>query len=363
MAQARHLLGSGPFGSAADINADMAAFSDVATEVLHAHTGLRPPCPPPGAPLIAQSVARATTLDAFRSLHTRGDPEEAAAALRSGTALLAPVAPVTELVLPGHRYALATDWSASAGGRALRRVISEDLAVPHTYVAATPVHAAAVERGLGLITEALGEFGLSIVSSVRGAVLIEDSIIESAFIVPAPFVSVLNTRVLAGALKAADAILHEAAHQKFYDLLVCRRLVRPDHNYLSGAVFGIPWNPVAGERRRMDCLRILSTIHVYAHLLELLLSVQAAGLADPDECDGLLTEYWQRAQFFDTAARSEVVRSALGPDARAMVEWIASVMDAHRETLRAQGRDTEGPYRADALDQVHRFATRAAAVA
>ncbi|MFE0514851.1 hypothetical protein [Streptomyces sp. NPDC058964] len=362
MSKARHLLSTGPFGAAAGIHADMATFSEIAAELLHAHTGLRPPSPAPDAALIAHSVARSTTLDAFRALHGRGDPADAARILRRGAQLFASAAPHTQLTVPGHTYALAGDWSAVEGGRALRAVIGEDLAVAHSHVAATPDHVTAVGRGLRLIEAAVGEFGLSIVSSVRGAVLIEDSIIESAFIVPAPFVSVLNTQVLASPLKTADAVLHEAAHQKFYDLLVCRRLVNPDYNYLGGALFGIPWNPVAGERRRMDCLRVLSTIHVYAHLLELLLSVREAGLSDRGECDGMLTEYWQRAQFFDTAVRSGVVRTALGPDARAMVDWLASVMDVHRETLAAAGRDAESPYTADALEQVHRFEAEAAAL-
>lgn len=362
MSKARHLLGTGPFGGAAGIHADMAAFSEIASELLHAHTGLRPPSPAQDGALIEHSVARSTTLDSFRALHGRKDPAEAARILRRGAQLFASAVPQTQRAVPGHTYALATDWSAVEAGRALRAVISEDLAVPHGYVAATPQHVRAVGNGLRLIKAAVGEFGASIVSSVRGAVLIEDSIIESAFIVPAPFVSVLNTQVLASPLKTADAVLHEAAHQKFYDLLVCRRLVNPDYDYLGGALFGIPWNPVAGERRRMDCLRVLSTIHVYAHLLELLLSVWDGSLSDRDECDGMLTEYWQRAQFFDAAVRSGVVRSALGPDARAMVDWLAAIMDTHRETLAAAGRDADGPYTADALEQVHRLEAEAALV-
>jgi hypothetical protein len=45
-----------------------------------------------------------------------------------------------------------------------------------------------------------------------------------------------------------------------------------------------------------------------------------------------------------------------------MVDWLAAVMDTHRETLAAAGRDAEGPYTADALEQVHRFESEAALV-
>jgi hypothetical protein len=361
---AEHLL-SGPFGDPRGIAADMDTFTTGLQDLLRRHTGVSLPPVGEGADLVGDSITRATLVDALRRLVNHRDRDGAVEIMRRGAALLGTMPRRAQVDSTVLRYRLATDLSGFSAGRFVVEAIAGDLA-PQTIqqVPATEAHAERIDAGVELLRRATGTLGTSTLGFVRGALLMDSSAVESAFIVPAPYVSVLNVSVLADPVATADALFHESCHQKFYDQFVCRRIVQETYDYMSGPKFDIPWTPVGGKRRQMDGLRVMSTLHVYSHLLELLLRVREHGLVPPEataDLDGKLIEYWHRGRFFDLLCDSAAVRESLGQDGPDLADWLGAAMDLHAAALAAAGFDTESPYTLDAREQIGRF--EAAAVA
>ncbi|MFF0435405.1 hypothetical protein ACFYU9_24660 [Streptomyces sp. NPDC004327] len=353
MTAARQILSSGPYGDAGAIADDVSAFMRLVDDLLHDATGIRLPDADENSPLSVRSIRRGLIMDAYRALTVRKDIAEARLIMAEGLRITDGTAPRNEVAVPGFRYALAGDWSADTAGRAVQERIGKDLA-PHTcgYVAAGEDEARKMADGIRLLTDSVGELGASVLSTVSGAVLVTDCPIDSGFLVPVPFASVVNIRLLEDPVALADAVFHESCHQKFYDVLLCRRVVNEGYGFLDGTLFDVPWRPIGGKKRQMDCLRILSTLHVYSHLLEFLLSLEGDVAGGSMSLRTRLEEYWRRASFFHELSRSSTVRDGLGPDAGDMADWLDSVMARHQASLTDRGMYAGSFYREEALRQV-----------
>ncbi|MDG9701540.1 hypothetical protein [Streptomyces sp. DH37] len=352
---ASELLLTGMFGEPLGIARDVAAFYGGVEAALEEHTGVRLPDPAARPSLAAPGIRRAVVHRAHQLL-SRGDVEGATRGMRSGYDLLSSVPPQDHVaadapVADGRPYLLASLWQRHAAGRHLLEAARRDLPAAYRFVDADASHASRVGEGLRSLYDTVGELGASVVRSVHGAMLISSESVVSAFVVPMPYVSVISADHLDDPVATADMVFHEACHQKYYDLLVCRRIADPSYDYTAGPVFGIPWTLIDGRRRDMDALRVVSTLHVYCHLLELFTRLESRGHTGAAE---RLDEYWRRARFFARLTESRAFRASLGPDGHAMARWLNDVMALHDRAVRDLGHHDPGNYLRDAQEQVER---------
>lgn len=343
------VLQSGPFGDSEGLGRDLAVFHDGLADILAHATGVDLAA---AGDMIEASVRRGALDRASKAFLAHADTAAARAVLSDAAALLGEPAEGTYCLPVRDGYSVATHWSDTPAGRRLLDDVAQDLS-PHAvaFEDASPEHAARLRAGVDLLTEAVGGLAQSALGRVSGALLVDSDAIESAFVVPAPQVSVLSTRVLGDVVATADGMFHEACHQKLYDLIVTRRIVQPGFDFLQGPLFTIPWNPVGGRRRVMDCLRILSTLHVYTHLMAFFIALRRLRFPHPTAAERL-AEYWGRARFFWLIAASGALDPALGPDGRAMTRWLVSVFELHAEDLSALGVGVDRTHDADTHAQL-----------
>jgi hypothetical protein len=344
------VLNDGPFGDSNALRHDLQVFHTGLVDMLREVTGTR--LPDSGQSLLRQSIRRAYLERAFKACVVQRDTTEATRLINEAAILLDETSEEAEVAAVPAVYALAANWGESRAGRLLVELIKNDLA-PHPVAVldATPVQAMDVARGIHLLIEMLGELATGTLACVSGTVILDSDTVESAFIVPVPAVSVMNRNILSDPVAVADAALHEACHQKLYDLMATRHIVQSGYDYLKGPLFEIPWTPINGKRRTMDAVRIVSTLHVYAHAMALLIALADSGYEHPTVADRL-SDYWRRSQFFWTIAESGALDRGLGPDGQAMARWLTEIFHLHAQDMQDLGHGLDDAFGRDARRQV-----------
>lgn len=340
----------GPFGDPDALRKDLAAFHTGVSGILREATGTL--VPEPAGSVLARSVWRTHLDQAFKAAVVRRDIDESRRVLDQGADLLRELSDPPELRCGDHGYRLARGWLGSAAGDHQVRLVQRDLR-PHTVTAleASHTHVHQVTQGIDLLFKALGEVAAGVVDGVQGALVVRCEAIGSAFIAPVPVVSVLNESILADPVAVADAVLHEACHQKLYDLMAVRHLVKPGYDDRTAHTFAIPWQPVNGRRRRMDSLRILSALHVYTHVMALMISLARSGYRHPS-VTASVEEYWGRARFFWLVAEEGPIAEDLGPDAALMLDWIFDTFSEHTHEMHKLGYEIDDTFAPEARAQV-----------
>lgn len=117
-------------------------------------------------------------------------------------------------------------------------------------------------------------------------------------------------------LVVAECLLHESLHEKYTLLRLVRRLLRPGQTDTGGPRVLLPWSLAMGERRRFGVNRLLSTLHVYAHLTALHVAVltRAALEEHHPEARKRLTTNYERGAYLARALRFPEIGEHLGPD-------------------------------------------------
>jgi hypothetical protein len=325
------LLQDNTFGNARLIGVDLEKFHTGLRDILEGATGVS--ISPRPTTALGRSIYRKHLEAAFRECISNHDVNAASRILVSGNEMLNEIdGSVSDISCHQTEYALATNWLATRAGRSMMKHVQDDLPSAVTFAQPTDQDVILVADAIGMLNAYLGDLGATTVLRVAGAVLIEKTRIQSAFMVPMPEISVLNRKVLSEPLVAADAILHEACHQKLYDIIATRRIVRADVDYMAGQLFEIPWNPVDNQRRVMDALRILSALHVYAHLLAL--SWSAYTQTEDRRTLDRLVNYWQRAKFFSGLIESGTLHHRFAGDGRQMLDWLVEIISVHTHNIK-----------------------------
>ncbi|MEV4380820.1 hypothetical protein [Streptosporangium sp. NPDC049644] len=347
--QSTDFLLQGPFGDPDALRTDLEVFHTGLVDMLGRSTGVNMPVV--NESLLGRSIWRTHLDKAFKACVIRQDPGAAREILQQGVLLLSRTGDQIEFPVHDKSYNLAGNWTQLEPGLLQIHAVQNDL-LPHNMVPidATRDHAAKVAEGVKLLVAALGELAVTTMRSVSGALIIECDAIGSAFIVPVPEVSILNQSLLGDPVAVADAVIHEACHQKLYDLIAVRRLLKPGYGGPGERTYTIPWNPVNGKRRRMDSLMILSALHVYAHVMALIISLARMGYRHPTVSADLET-YWRRARFFWLIAEKGSMSEDLGPDAAAMLDWLIDTFRRHAYDMRTLGRPIDNTYLRDAERQ------------
>jgi hypothetical protein len=228
---------------------------------------------------------------------------------------------------------LLVDWTADPAPSAVLRVAREVLAHsgftgaidPHTPSSG---EAAAVDTGLSTAHALLPAVAATTFPFVS-TVLVLRCTIPSMHAVQLPEMIMVGRELLARPSPVVgEALLHESLHEKWNIARLTRRLMADGYTDAASPRVYLPWSPSDGGRRNFNAARLLSTLHVYAHLAAYY--VAALGAASPSapetaELARRAQRNFERAAFLESALRFERVDGQLGPDGRAMRDWLASV--------------------------------------
>lgn len=130
----------------------------------------------------------------------------------------------------------------------------------------------------------------------------------------------LRSRTL---LFLAEHLLHECLHEK-YNMLRARQpyMLSPFDDSSSPGVL-LPWSEQEGERHVFQVDRLVSTLHVYAHLAYFHARVLAsAAYSDLPEAETRLQKNYERASFLAGALQWTDTNADLTEDGRELTAWL-----------------------------------------
>lgn len=307
---------AGPFGDPRSVESDLHCYYDGAMSVL----GPLPSWNDPAAPhsLLFRSIARSRVDREIAECSERRVPDRLAVELnelRDGGASCADEI----LMLPSmDSYRLSRNEPYSAvhklANQRLTSALSDfdvSMRSPRAEESRAVLQAAVDIRDADAAL-------YSVLRSASGSVLVESSRLKSAYVVDLPMISFLGSRILGSRLDLAEGMLHEACHQKFYDVALVRDIILPEYDYRNGPSVSVPWDPVDGQYRVMDAIRVLAALHVYIHLSIFLIASQSR-LSGASE---RIRIYRYRMRYFmDETERLKLV-SVLGVDGANFVVWL-----------------------------------------
>lgn len=313
-------LAAGIFGSSTMLRSDVETFHAGIAEIVSYITSVDVPRKVP-SPALNACAWRSALEGSFKMLQDGASRQHVAdvlngtpaVSLHAGKALTAGQT-ATQLRL------LTGDDLGDPRTQLLLAKYHQALAIPPAAaLAATADMQQSLQDAVSLLKQVLGELATGTLEGVHAAFVFDPGQpVESAFLADAPGLIALNANLLNDTVALADAVLHESAHQKSYDLMAVRQIV-----LISPRIrYEIPWNPILGVRRSMDALRILSALHVYVHLLTLLRGVVAANLDPQGAYVGRLRDYWRRARFFACVAEQGGLGAGLSKHGQEMAAWL-----------------------------------------
>ncbi|OEJ93163.1 hypothetical protein [Streptomyces thermolilacinus] len=184
----------------------------------------------------------------------------------------------------------------------------------------------AVAAGVALLERALPAATGHTLSLVRLVCVLRCDI-PSMYLTQVPETVFVSDGLLRGhsALVVGECLLHESLHEKYTLLRLVRRLMRPGQSDTAGPRVLLPWSLTMGERRRFGVNRLLSTLHVYAHLSALHVAVLATGAHREHhaEARARLATTYERGAYLAEALRFPEVVEHLGPDGTRLRDWLA----------------------------------------
>jgi HEXXH motif-containing protein len=315
-------LVSDPFFAAADTITESArVYVDLALDVLADHapeaavlTRTIADAPPERTRRLLQSSAlRCAVFELLAALPSRrggwfadDDTAEACAVLRDAAVLLASPADPGGL-LEGHALPLGQSddaagfrlWSprtpAGAGQRLLvrrfDRTIGADIDGPSSpsgpvLGAGSQDHGTVLTEAVALLGAVVPELTESVGCHVHLVALMHTPEeghrrVLSASDSTIPGALFLSTAAVRDRLSAAEALLHEATHQRLYDLMLCRNLYAAHYSPQTSPRAIPPWYAAeSGGAAAWRADRALAAFHVYVHLAVLWSAALAGPAAD-----------------------------------------------------------------------------------
>ncbi|MDQ0206633.1 hypothetical protein [Alkalicoccobacillus murimartini] len=174
-----------------------------------------------------------------------------------------------------------------------------------------------ISESLELMFEYLPLLSKDALNAVE-AILPIKSGVESAFISTTPLVIYIDQTQFKSTLKLADAIFHEALHQKLLNIRLSKRLLRPGYNDFAGIPVPIPWG---NENYRMFSVgRGLAAAHVYVHLT--LFHAKGSILHGEPENFKELNQSYTRANYLVQTLMMDHFRHELGIDGLKFLSWL-----------------------------------------
>ncbi len=171
---------------------------------------------------------------------------------------------------------------------------------------------------------------------LANAVSLIEGGISSGYINENPYTYMINVTQLADPLMAADAILHEALHQKLADIRLTSNLLEESYHDLESearADIPLPW-PKVESPRPFSVARGIATCHVYVHISFLYLAAlehfeEDEGLQNlgREEIEKRLIRSYERARYLSEILNTERSTSNLGSDGKDLMGWMGQIVD------------------------------------
>lgn len=120
-----------------------------------------------------------------------------------------------------------------------------------------------IEKAMAVLQKTIPNLSKDVMPMIS-AVLPISTGVESAFVSPTPLLIYIDPVQFTNPLDLADALIHEALHQKLLTIRLTKRLLRPGYNDFKGMSVPIPWG--SQNFRMFSTGRALAAAHVYVHL-------------------------------------------------------------------------------------------------
>lgn len=230
--------------------------------------------------------------------------------------------------LAGETCWTVTDW-AHGGSEAVLTVMRDRLAESGYHRPILPCRdssvnavAEAFPQALRLLDDCLPGVSHATLPLVH-LVAVVDTHINSWYIAQIPQTIGLGEGFLrqCSATELAESLLHECLHEKYSLIRDLRSILCAGQSDATGLGVRLPWSNSLGERRVFRIGRVLSTLHVYAHLA----AFHARLTRDPSlrgQAIGRLSTALTRAQFFLEMLNAPELRELLTREGLAFVDWM-----------------------------------------
>ena len=245
-------------------------------------------------------------------------------------------------------------WNDSGRGplsTRFRKVVSEgilsgDSGEPVRLINPSDDMNSAINEGMALLGEILPQLRGSVFRHVRYVNIVDEdgaqqadsferpNLFESASTDTIPCCVFFSVNPLASAWRTAEALLHEAAHNKLFELILTRPILRNGYSQTTSPTILAFWNSNIPSNPNDWCVdRALLAFHVYVHLTLFLAVIEHRGqpleerfgdITGPTVGSAASTAY-ARADYLGqqllTTGAAEI-----GPDGFALIEWLMSLL-------------------------------------
>jgi hypothetical protein len=325
------MLCTGPYGSGARLAANAGRVEQGLIRLLNRLTGASLPVPHRSLPLETLVLVGGTATAALPLLDGPAHLPEVQRLVAETLAATDPIRPGSALAVGPYGQRLlqpATthpDALALITARAKANLCASGAAAAFALVDGYPATLTRLAEAILLLRRVVPALAGSTLPYVAGVALLADCDVESAYLAPTPNLVYLNPDAHPEVGGLADALLHEALHQKRAHIRLTRALYRPGYDDFSGPQVPIPW----GDRgfRTFSVGRALAAAHVYVHLTALhvaLLRTGEGGGLTPDAVRRRLLVRAGRAAYLVDALSTPRYRAELGADAPDFLAWLAA---------------------------------------
>jgi len=151
----------------------------------------------------------------------------------------------------------------------------------------------------------------------------DDARMESGATRTIPGMIFLSVDDLTTPWRVAEAILHEATHEKLFDLYLTASVLGPEYNALTSPRIKVPWNESHElQSNEWPVDQALAALHVYAHL-----AVFAKASAGLNNAASDLEERSIYRGSFLAEHLAEYADSTLGASGRRLIQWCCDFLE------------------------------------
>lgn len=243
----------------------------------------------------------------------------------------------------GHSVWVVEDWSAPAAEQLL--ALTRDVFRFSSYdgeITARDLQERdleAIERARELLEAAIPATAANTLP-VAHVLLMPQTVVPSWYLTQIPETIGIGQDFLrkASSLVLAESIFHECLHEKYTRLRLVRSLLAPGYHDDESPGVLLPWSLHQSRPRIFRVNRLLSTLHVYAHLTALHATVlESKPQHHRESVDRLRLNYERAAYLCDSLTWPEI-GDHLGPDGRELRDWLrAEALVSARRIARAHG--------------------------
>ncbi|MEU4221373.1 aKG-HExxH-type peptide beta-hydroxylase [Actinoplanes sp. NPDC026623] len=214
-------------------------------------------------------------------------------------------------------------WTAEL--HALFREVLGNPGQRYDLAGADVAETAALQGAVELLATTLPRTSRSVLAHTSLVVLVDGpDAFESATDRRIPRAVFLSRDAVTDPVRAAEALLHESAHQKLYDLQLIYQLYRPDYDAGAASTVSPPWH---NGNAQWSFDRGVAACHVYTHLHAFFAALVRAPQGSAVDVSGSARQAADRARFLHGALLPQASREC-NDNGRAFLHWIGDCLNS-----------------------------------